>query len=788
MKTFIAGIASVFLSVSAFAQHCSHQNHFYPERSAVGTASDTFDIVRTDLYFDFTNFSSNQLDAHAELEVIALQNGLSHIYFDLLGLQVDSVKISGLSAVFSLQGEKLEIDLPSGVNSGDTLIFDVYYGGNPTVDNSGWGGFYFSGGIAYNLGVGFDADPHNYGRTWHPCFDNFVERSLYTFNVRTQTNHFAQANGLLIDSTHTTNYIDHTWRIDQTIPSYLAGLAVGPYAVVEDVYPDMTGRLLPIYLTGKPADTANLHQSFVHLHDAMQCYEQSFGPYWWDKIGYVLTGQGAMEHPTNVAYPRFLANGNTQYENIMAHELAHHWWGDLVTCETAEDMWINEGMAEFCSHLFFEHTYDYETYLDRVKANHYDVLLSAHITDNGFRAVYGIPHAYTYGDHVYYKGAMVVHNLRGYLGDSLFFSGLSELLDSHHFDHINTADFEAELSNYTGVNLQPFFQNHILNPGFSTFTVDSFIVQPTTGNYNVDIYIAQRLRQAPQWFTDVPMTVSLVDASGNVYSEKHMLSGQSTNLQISSPIDPVFIALNMDGDLNMATTDRAGMVSSQGSVGSNRLWLNADVDQLTDSAFVYLAHHWGAPGGTYPYAFDVRISDSHYWEVRYSDSTALDVSGYFNYDGRAPGGLLDEDLVGITEDSLVLLHRSGAGDPWEIYPYYTKNVIVNSTNAFGRMEFDHLMAGEYTLANIDPNLIGVDELENSMAVYPNPTSDWLHVDLGSKDAYSLQLVDAFGKIVWSKKADSDRVEINVADFAPGAYFLTVDDESGNSWRTKVMIQ
>lgn len=788
MKTFIAGIAIVILSISAFAQHCSHQNHFYPERSAVGTASDTFDIVRTDLYFDFTNFSSNQLDAHAEIEVIALQNGLSNIYFDLLGLQVDSVNVSGLSAVFSLQGEKLEIDLPSGVISGDTLIFDVYYGGNPTVDNSGWGGFYFSGGIAYNLGVGFDADPHNYGRTWHPCFDNFVERSLYTFHVRTQTNHFAQANGLLIDSTHTTNYIDHTWRMDQTIPSYLAGLAVGPYAVVEDVYPDMTGRLLPIYLTGKPADTANLRQSFVHLHDAMQCYEQSFGPYWWDKIGYVLTGQGAMEHPTNVAYPRFLANGNTQYENIMAHELAHHWWGDLVTCETAEDMWINEGMAEFCSHLFFEHMYDYETYLNRVKANHYDVLLSAHITDNGFRAVYGIPHAYTYGDHVYYKGAMIVHNLRGYLGDSLFFSGLSELLDSHHFDHINTADFEAELSNYTGVNLQSFFQNHILNPGFSTFTVDSFIVQPTTGNYNVDVYIAQRLRQAPQWFTDVPMTVSLVDASGNVYSEKHMLSGQSTNLQISSPIDPVFIALNMDGDLNMATTDRAGMVSSQGSIGSNRLWLNADVDQLTDSVFVYLAHHWGAPGGTHPYTFDVRISNSHYWEVRYSDTAALDVSGYFNYDGRALGGLLDEDLVGITEDSLVLLHRSGAGDPWEIYPYYSKNVIVNSTNAFGRMEFDHLMAGEYTLANIDPNLIGTDELENSIAVYPNPTTDWLHIDLGAKDDYSLQLVDAFGKIVWSKKADSDRVEVNVADFAPGTYFLTVDDGSGTSWRTKVMVQ
>ena len=770
------------------AQNCSHQTHFYPKSSSVTSASDTFDIIRTDLYFDFTNFSASQLDAHAQLEVVALLGGLSEIYFDLTGLQVDSVFVCGSTATYSQQSEKLIIDLPAGVNAGDTILFDVHYGGSPTVDNSGWGGFYFSGGIAYNLGVGFDADPHNYGRTWHPCFDNFVERTLYTFHIRTQTNHFAQANGLLVDSTHTANFIDHTWELAQAIPSYLAGIAVGPYAVIEDVYPDMTGRLLPIYLTGKTADTANMRQSFVHLPDAMACYEQSFGPYWWDKIGYVLTGQGAMEHPTNVAYPRFLANGNLQYENIMAHELAHHWWGDLVTCETAGDMWINEGMAEFCSHLFYEYTYDYETYLNRVKANHYDVLLSAHITDNGFRGVYGIPHAYTYGDHVYYKGAMIVHNLRGYLGDSLFFSGLSQLLDSHHYDHINTSDFEAELSSYTGVDLQPFFQNHILDPGFSTFTVDSFEVQPTAGNYNVDVHVAQRLRHAPQWFTDVPMTVSLIDASGNVHSEKRVLSGQNTSLQISSPIDPVFIALNMDGDLNMATTDRSEMVSSTGSIGSNRLWLQAAVDQITDSAFVYLAHHWGAPGGTHSYSFNVRMSNSHYWEVRYSDSTKLDISGYFNYDGRAAGGLLDEDLVGTTEDSLVLLHRENAGNQWEIYSYYTKNVIVNSNNAFGRMEFDRLEAGEYVLANIDPNLIGVNEEQLSLKVYPNPTSQFFQIEGFVSGSYDVELLDSQGKVVWRETMNGNAEKIDVSDLPSGIYSITAKSDNGLNWSSTLVIQ
>jgi aminopeptidase N len=788
MKTHIVWILIALLSVSVDAQHCSHKGHFSPRSTSVATASDTFDIIRTDLFFDFTNFSSSQLDAHADLQVVALQSGLSHIYFDLLGLQVDSVFVSGNSSTFSLQGEKLEVALPGGINAGDTLYIEVHYGGSPTIDNSGWGGFYFSGGIAYNLGVGFDADPHNYGRTWHPCFDNFVERSLYTFHIRTQTNHFAQANGLLIDSTHTPNYIDHTWEMNQTLPSYLAGIAVGPYAVVEDVYSDMTGRVLPVYLTGQVGDTANLRQSFVHLPDAMACFEQSFGPYWWDKIGYVLTGQGAMEHATNVAYPRFLANGNLQYENIMAHELAHHWWGDLVTCETAGDMWINEGMAEYCSHLFFEYTYDYETYLNRVKENHYEVLLSAHIEDNGFRAIYGIPQSYTYGDHVYYKGAMVVHNLRGYLGDSLFFAGLSELLDSHHYEHINTADFEAELSNNTGVNLQPFFQNHILDPGFATFTVDSFSVQPTTGNYNVEVFIAQRLRKAPQWFTDVPMTVTMVDEHGNTYSEKHIVSGANSTVQLSSPINPVFVAMNMDGDLNMATTDRSEMVSSTGPIGSNPLWITADVDQVSDSTFVYLAHHWGAPGGTHPYNFDVRLSTSHYWEVRYSDSSAIDVSGFFKYDGRNAGGLLDEDLVGTTEDSLVLMYRENAGDDWEIYSHYTKNIIVVSTNAIGRMEFDRLEAGEYVLANIDPDLIGVEEEQLSLSVYPNPTSQFFQIEGLATGNYYVELVDIQGSVVWSQTLDGHARKIDVSELPAGTYLIAVESDTGARWSTTLVVQ
>ena len=81
----------------------------------------------------------------------------------------------------------------------DTSSVVVYYNGSPQGDPSGWGGWYFQGNYSYNLGVGFDADPHNYGRVWHPCFDNFVERATYDFSILTNAGKTSYANGYIVN-------------------------------------------------------------------------------------------------------------------------------------------------------------------------------------------------------------------------------------------------------------------------------------------------------------------------------------------------------------------------------------------------------------------------------------------------------------------------------------------------------------------------------------------------------------------------------------------------------------
>src|SRR5690606_2565466 len=127
------------------------------------------------------------------------------------------------------------------------------------------------------------------------------------------------------------------WHLPQSIPSYLACVAVAPYSVV--TYPHQgIAEEFPVELHAKASDTTSLKSAFVHLGDAIEAFENSYGAYSWGKVGYTLVpfNAGAMEHATNIAYPIYAASGLSQ-EALMAHELGHMWWGDLVTCETAGD-------------------------------------------------------------------------------------------------------------------------------------------------------------------------------------------------------------------------------------------------------------------------------------------------------------------------------------------------------------------------------------------------------------------------------------------------------------------
>ena len=247
------------------------------------------------------------------------------------------------------------------------------------------------------------------------------------------------ANGLMVEASTQGNQLNRRWKLDQPIPSYLACFSAGPYVSWK-----RNIASIPVEIAAAAVDTNKVASTYQHLPQAIACFQHWFGPFMWPKIGYSLVpfNSGAMEHATNIAIGRSFIDGTLSYETLWAHELSHHWWGDLATCTTAEDMWLNEGMASYSENLFTENVYGSDQYTRDVKDNLTEILHFTHHKEGGYQPVSGVPHSLTYSDHVYLKGKAVAHCLRGYMGDSLFFAGLQYFLNNKKFSFVFLSKIE----------------------------------------------------------------------------------------------------------------------------------------------------------------------------------------------------------------------------------------------------------------------------------------------------------------------------------------------------------
>ena len=157
----------------------------------------------------------------------------------------------------------MKVALNGSMSMNDETDIEIHYSGTPMQDASGWGGFYFSGNFAWNLGVGFADDPHSYGRIWFPCFDNFIERSSFDFHVRVNNDRVASCNGLLDNiESHNDSTKTYHWELAQSIPSYLACVTVGPYVMVNSSIAASAGALPSQIFWSGPG--FGQHRSVVH--------------------------------------------------------------------------------------------------------------------------------------------------------------------------------------------------------------------------------------------------------------------------------------------------------------------------------------------------------------------------------------------------------------------------------------------------------------------------------------------------------------------------------------------
>jgi aminopeptidase N len=375
---------------------------------------------------------------------------------------VDSVYYHGSKISFSRSTDLLQINFPSNVSAGQKDSVTIFYKGVPA--NTSFGSFvqdnHNGTPVIWTL-----SEPYG-SRDWWPCRNGVDDKAdSIDFVISCPNAYRASSNGMLINETD--NGITRTafYKHRYPIASYLVAFAVTNFKVLDHSVQLGTVNL-PMITYCYPEDENAFQVNTPKVLQSLSIYHQHFSAYPFinEKYGHTQFGWGGgMEHQTN----SFITSAN---ENLMAHELAHQWFGDKVTCGSWQHIWLNEGFATYLSYFYFEKI-DPAGHLNRIKG------LSNSITTLPDGSVFvedttNIGRVFS-SRLTYNKGAYLLHMLRWVLGDTLFFRGLRQYVNDPAlaYGFAKTNDLKRNLEQISNKNLTEFFNDWFTGQGYPSYTV-----------------------------------------------------------------------------------------------------------------------------------------------------------------------------------------------------------------------------------------------------------------------------------------------------------------------------
>ena len=391
--------------------------------------------------------------------------GLDHLYFDLAGnLEVLSVKRLGNEIPWAQEpGDRLRIDLPLPLSTGEVDSVTVQYEGVPV--KTGFGSFAqaFHNGVPVLWTL---SEPYG-AKTWWPCKQDLADKiDSIDILVRTPAAYRAASNGLLRDTQSDGTSTVYHWQHRYPIAAYLVAFAVTDYAVYSDHVPMPDGDSLEVLNYVYPEQLAEAQERTKDIVGIMGLFKDLFTPYPFaqEKYGHAQCGfGGGMEHQTM----SFM--GNFGFE-LQAHELAHQWFGDQVTCGSWEDIWLHEGFATYMSGLCYQYIQPQWWYTFRKgRIDHVTSQPGGSVWVNDTTSVGRIFN----GRLSYAKGAMVLHMLRWVMGDEAFFQGIRDYLQDTGlvYGFARTDDLRAHLQAQGNWDLESFFADWIYGEGYPSYQV-----------------------------------------------------------------------------------------------------------------------------------------------------------------------------------------------------------------------------------------------------------------------------------------------------------------------------
>lgn len=721
---------------------------------AQDAAADSVDVLHYGLTLDMGNRLAGHVYGEAEI-TFRLTRACSAVTFDLIcdtvwPVSLDGVVIRGYN--YNRDERQLRVHLNGG-EAGGTHVVTVPYVTQGYVESYGWGGLHIDDNIHYSLGVAFREYPHVFGRCWFPCRDNFYDKASYTLTVTSKPSWRAICGGVRQSETaNPDGSSTSVWHIWQPTPTYLVSVSSAPWRTIERTYEGHYGNY-PALIGYTTQDSARVARAYGILEEVLPAYERAFGPYRWDRIGYIATPKGSMEHVSNIGLAASCMDTlDAACQMVVCHELGHAWFGNLVTCASAADMWINEGGATFCEEVATEGAFGVEAadqyYQDKLSA----VLRTAHLDDGGWRPLSGMPEYYTYGTTTYQKGAMVWHSLRGLMGDSLFRACMHRLFANGAFGVADAASLRDSLSLYSGLDLGGFFDFHVFGTGSVDYSVEGLEV---VGNC-ATLTLRQLLRGADRYARGNRVPVTFYSATLRQSQQWMVFDDSAASQTFLLPFKAAFAVVDPGHLISDACTDGSAALTQRGIIDLPHAFCKIGLSQPSaDSlAWAHVGLHYARPiSDSLPGV--ARMAD-RYWQVTGRIPWDEEVQGRFLYNLGASNAAGASGLdMGFydrrqTLDSLALLYRPGAGQPWQMV---SRQRAAGSSAVSGYF-VARLLPGQYTLAVVDTAVVGIERLRASAAdglslrVAPNPNhSEFRILVEGCDKKFEASVFDAGGKKV-----------------------------------------
>ncbi len=542
-------LSILFLSTVSFCQITRINPHKHDQSNQMTGLNNLGRYLSNDTTYDINFYhldieialDSNYIQGRVNYLITSQIVGLTSLKLDLdSAFTIDSISFP--ASTFSFLNNVLTINLSTSYNIGDAFTFTVYYKGAPVLAG-GYKGLRYETHDENEVIIASLSTPY-LAHTWWPCKDGTEDKADSTFiditikdTIVNSIPVIALSNGLLDTVETIGNKKTFRWKHYYPIVPYYMMVAISNYEHFQQTYTGSNYNF-PIDYYVFESHLENAQAGVEDLPNAIDFFTTTFGPYPFleEKYGMTQLGYyGAIENQTNT----ITNNMSLNWFYVSVHELAHMWFADMVTCQTWNHGWVNEGFASYAEALYTEHVNGFNSYQNYMANYEYYSSGSVYLEDvsdpfNVFQSI------------IYDKGAYVLHMLRKVLGDSIFFDAIYNYAtnDSFIYKLATTEDFKLICEVESGQNLDYFFDQWIYDERYPRYIYNYEYDQPT-GSLGIAIVQTQGILGWREVFT-MPMDIKIEFEDGSDTIIEVLNDSQFQNFTFNLNNDVIDIELDPD--------------------------------------------------------------------------------------------------------------------------------------------------------------------------------------------------------------------------------------------------